>query len=228
MLPPAEAVARPQRLLDEMRSGASPVVCWSTVSAPALVLGRAGRAPAVDAEACARAGVEVLQRRSGGGPVLWDAGLLGLDVVLPPGHPLAGDDVVEGYRWLGEALGAALRALGVATVAVVAPAAARANRAAAGAAAPACFGTLSPYEVTAGGRKVVGLAQARRTTGTLLQAGISLRLDARGLAGLLALSPSARRAFARDLEARAGGLPILDPAALVDAADAQIGRRLSR
>lgn len=225
-LPAAEAVARPLRLLDGMAPGASPILSWSTVVAPALVLGRAGRAPAVDRDACAAAGIPVLQRRSGGGSVLWDAGLLALDVLLPGGHPLAGGDVVAAYRWLGEALGATLRALGVAEVAVVAPAAARADREAAGPAAPACFGTLSPWEVTAAGRKVVGLAQARRRQGTLLQAGIALRLDARALAGLLALPASAREAFARDLDARAGGLPRLDPRALVVASEAEIARRV--
>jgi lipoate---protein ligase len=224
-LAPAEAVARPLRLLEELAPGAAPVLSWSTVRAPALVLGRSGRVPAVDRAACAAAGVEVLARRSGGGPVLWDAGLLALDVVLPRGHLLAEDDVVQAYRWVGEALAGALRALGVGDVAVVAPAAARAARAGAGPAAAVCFGGLSPYEVTAGGRKVVGLSQARRAAGTLLQAGIALRLDAEGLAGLLAMDPAARSGFTRDLGARAGGLPPLAPADVVAAAEEELSRR---
>ena len=63
---------------------------------------------------------------------------------------------------------------------------ARAAAAGPGAAADACFGGLSPFEVLAGGRKVVGLSQARRRPGTLLQAGIPLTLDAARLARLMA------------------------------------------
>ena len=59
------------------------------------------------------------------------------------------------------------------------------DEAAPGPAADACFGGLSPWEVLAGGRKVVGLSQTRRRPGALLQAGIPLRLDAARLARLL-------------------------------------------
>jgi len=41
----------------------------------------------------------------------------------------------------------------------------------------ACFGALSPWEVmTAGGRKLVGLAQVRRQTGALLVSGTLLAM----------------------------------------------------
>lgn len=204
-----------------------PVLSWSTVTAPALVLGRAASDPALDPAALAAAGVALVRRRSGGGPVLWDAGLLALDLVLPPGHRLAAPDVVAAYRPLGEAIAAALRALGVADVAVVAPAAARADRAAAAGhpAGLACFGALSPYEVTVGGRKVVGLSQARRRPGTLLQAGIALRFDADGLARLLAPAGPERAAFAADLATRAGGLAGLGAPAVVAAVEASLAAR---
>lgn len=195
------------------------------MTAPALVLGRAATEPFVDRDAAAAAGVEVLRRRSGGGPVLWDAGLLALDVVLPRGHRLAGDDVVAAYRWLGEALAGALRALGVPDVAVLSPAEARADPGRDGSAALACFGGRSPYEVTAGGRKAVGLSQARRRQGALFQAGILLGLDVAGLARLLAPAGRARDAFAADLAARAGAPPGLEAARIVEAVEAELGRR---
>ena len=66
----------------------------------------------------------------------------------------------------------------------------------------ACFGGLSPYEVLAGGRKVVGLSQARRRQGTLLQAGVLLDLDAARLARLL----DGGDRLAADLTAAAAGL----------------------
>ena len=103
-LDPRAAVDRPLRLLDRMADVGPPVTSWSTVTRPCLVLGRTGRPAGVNAAHAAAAGIEVVERRSGGQPVLWDAGLLSLDVVLPPGHALAGRDVTLAYRWLGDAL----------------------------------------------------------------------------------------------------------------------------
>jgi lipoate-protein ligase A len=184
-----------------------PVLSWSTVTAPGLVLGRHAVDPELDAGAVAAEGVEVLKRSSGGGPVLWDRDLLALDVVLPRGHRLAPDDVVAAYRWLGEALADALTALGVPGVEVIPVARARAAHRAPGPAADACFGGLSPWEVLAGGRKVVGLSQTRRRPGALLQAGVLLGLDAGRLARLLGRD----RAWAEGLAATAVGVRDVAP-----------------
>ena len=79
---------------------------------------------------------------------------------------------------------------------------ARADRARPGPAADACFGGLSPFEVTAAGRKVVGLSQTRRGAGALLQAGILMSLDP----GLLARLMGRGEEFAAGLAAAAAGL----------------------
>lgn len=201
------------------------VLSWSRVTAPALVLGRSGVDVAPDRDVAAAEGVEVVRRSSGGGPVLWDADLLALDVVLPRGHRLAERDVVLAYRWLGEAFAAALRTCGVGDVEVVDVQRARADRTDPGTAALACFGGLSPFEVTAGGRKVLGLSQARRGPGTLLQAGVPLRLDAARLGRLLGRDPD----FARALAASAAGVDELadgvTAGALVAAVDAEVSER---
>ena len=111
-------------------------------------------------------------------------------------------------------------------VEVVSVARARAARDEPGPAADACFGGLSPYEVLAGGRKVVGLSQTRRRPGALLQAGIPLRLDAGRLARLMGRGDD----FAAGLAATAAGLresvPGLAAGDLVAAVDAAIASRL--
>lgn len=212
-------------LLEEMSPAGPPVHSWSTVRSPGLVLGRLARDPDLDRAAIAAAGVAVVRRSSGGGPVLWDRDLLSLDVVLPRGHRLAVDDVVAAYRWLGEAIADALRGLGVAGVEVIGVERARRARAHPGPAADACFGGLSPFEVLAGGRKVVGLSQARRRPGTLLQAGIPLALDAAGLARLMGRDA----AFAAGLAATAAGVrelaPGLSAERIVAAVDAAVAER---
>jgi lipoate-protein ligase A len=222
VLPPAEAVARPVGLLRAMGPDGPPALSWSAVRASALVLGRAAGEPDADLRAAREDGVVVLRRSSGGGPVLWDPDLLALDAVLPRGHPLAGEDVVASYRWLGEALADGLRRLGLEEVEVVSVEGARRARAQRAEAADACFGALSPYEVTAAGRKVAGLSQSRRRPGTLLQAGIPLRLDARRLARLM----GRRDRFARALAAASAGLreltPDVGPLAIVEAVDGAI------
>ncbi len=225
-LTPQEAVSRPIDLLQGLGPENPPVYSWSTVTAPGLVLGRLAADPSLDHDAIAAERVTVVRRCSGGGPVLWDRDLLALDVVLPRGHALAGDDVVAAYRWLGEAIAAALRALGARRVEVVSVVVARAARAHPGPAVDACFGGLSPYEVLIEGRKVVGLSQARRRHGTLLQAGIPLRLDAERLTRLMGRDPD----FAAGLAGSAAGLDEVLPAAaradVVAAVDASVRERL--
>jgi lipoate---protein ligase len=221
-----------EAVLEGMDPGSPPVIGWSGASPDAMVVGRSASAPPVDLAACAREGVDVVRRSSGGGPVLWDAGLLALDVWLPRGHALAPDDVVEAYRWLGEALALGLRDLG-ADARVVGVAEARSAAAPAGAAGEAasraCYGGLSPYEVVAGapGRKVVGLAQIRRRAGTVLQAGILLRHDAPRLASLLARDGAPADEVAAALDARAAGLDALVRTASAGAVTGAVDRRLA-
>ncbi len=220
-LEPEVAVARPIELLAAAGGGPA-VVSWSTVLRPTLVLGRSGSEPDLDPAAFADEDVVLTRRSSGGGPVLWDADLLALDVVLPRGHPLEERDVVLAYRWLGEALAEALVGLGVPGVALVSVDRARAARADESPATTVCFGGLSPFEVLAQGRKVVGLSQTRRRPGTLLQAGLPLAMDAARLGRLT----GGGAPLASALRARAAGLrefvPDLTAERVIAAVDGQL------
>ena len=158
----------------------APLIAAWRYRGPAVVLGCSQRPDAAMSAAARSAGVSLVERRSGGGAVLTGPWLLGVSVVLPRDHPLVVPSITESYRWFGAAHAAALRRAGIECQAVdvtTALAVARSWRSPPAGTATrwACFGALSPWEVmTAGGRKLVGLAQVRRRTGALLVSGTLL------------------------------------------------------
>jgi len=222
---------------------ALPALRWYWAVAPALILGVFQPPETAHAAACAAHGIPLLRRRSGGTGVLAGPSLLSCDIALPVGHRLAPPDVTESYRWLGEAWLATLTGLGVPGLRLVPVAEVRANPYRAPRTAPAdgiwsdadlvqraCFGSLSPYEVAVGPRKVVGLAQVRRRGGVLFQVGLPLVWQADLLADLLAPRPADRARLAAGLRAHACGLsdliaPVPSPATLMAAFEATLTAR---
>lgn len=203
---------------------------WYQFSPRALLLGSSQRIEATDLAACAAAGVPIHRRRSGGGAVLADPGLLLLDLALPPDDPLYLGDVTESYRWFGEVWAAALRELGL-DARVVSVAEARAETLALDPLLrPVCFAGRSPYEVVVGHHKLVGLAQVRRRGGALLEAGVYLSWPPERTAALMAAPEQGRATLARLLAERVAGLaqlPIREPIAAV-AVERAVERALER
>ena len=78
----------------------------------------------------------------------------------------------------------------------------------------ACFGGLSPWEVVADGRKIVGLAQLRRRTGVLLTSGTLLaRPDWAALCAALGRPADDARALAgvtTSCEEQLGAAPLVE------------------
>lgn len=140
--------------------------------APGVVFGCAQAALHDEAVRAAHTDCELVQRRAGGGAVLVGPWMLSSSVVLPPGHRLLANGTVSSYRWLGVLHAGLLRDFGVAAHAL--PPDEVARRSADPALAWACFGGLSPWEVVADGRKIVGLAQLRGRHGVLLTTGTLL------------------------------------------------------
>jgi lipoate---protein ligase len=201
-------LAHTEALFAGLAEGAPPTLRWYLPAKPALVLGRSQRAGHVDLTAARAAGVAVYGRTSGGGAVFVDGCALSLDVALPAGHPLAASDVTRSYRWLGEAWAEALHRLGIAHARAIPTEEVRAI-------SPlppddplrlACYGTLSPWEVVVGRRKVVGLSQVRRRAGAIYPIGVHLRWQPERLVELLAVAPESRPAFANALHRAAAGL----------------------
>jgi lipoate-protein ligase A len=188
-----------------VRRGTIPTVWAHASDEPTLILG-VGQG-ALQRETETVNGIQVVRRDAGGTSIFANADVLGVDVALPVGHPLAHADVVEAYRWVGETWLEATRTLGVESALVSiddAKSQPRDEPAVEELMRMACFGSLSPYEVTVGNRKLVGLAQVRRRDNVLWQSGVHLHFDAEGLAALL---PTAERDdIALRLHRRAVGL----------------------
>ena len=206
-----------EQLIASTSPGDPPTLYWSQAESEGLVLGFSQRSTILNAQALANHPLPIYHRRAGGTAVLVGSHLLGLDVLLPAGHPLALPDLVESYRWLGETWVATLHELGIETRAV-SPGEAHAQRDRIKQPVTreretilrrACYGSLSPYEVVAGERKVAGLDMIRRRAGTLLQAGVLLHWDTEKLAALLGHTPQEQAILRDGLRERAVGLDTL-------------------
>lgn len=191
-----------------------PVLYWQVAEPEAMVIGAGQKLSDVDVAACQAAGLAIYRRAAGGTAVLAGPDLLSLDVILPPGHSLAGQDIVEAYHWYGGLWAKTLQSFGLAAH-IVSPAEAHAPRTRSFLAQAArqeqlvresCYGAISPYEITIQGRKVIGLDQVRRRVGFLFQGGLLLRWDAQRIASLLAALPEERPLLAEGLRARAAGI----------------------
>nr|BBH88571.1 ligase [Thermosporothrix sp. COM3] len=207
-------IDRYETLFDSIRPGDQPILYWSLAERPGLVLGFSQKQEHLNQSALAELQIPVYRRRSGGTTVLVGPQLLCLDVILPPDHPLIQHDIVESYRWFGEAWVAALHRLDIDTE-VISPEAAHAQRALLKQPETqayerlmnrACYGTLSPYEVVTGLRKVVGLCMVRRRSGSLLQAGVVMHWESELLAQTLGTTPEEQALLREGLPKRVAGL----------------------
>jgi lipoate-protein ligase A len=157
----------------------------------------------VDITKCQQAGVDVVRRPTGGRAILHTDELT-YSIVAPQGEPRVAGGVVESYRRLSVGLVKGLRLLEV----DVAQAEARHGQDADVSAA--CFDAPSAYEVTAGGRKLVGSAQVRRKKVVLQHGSLPLQGDiARICYHLVVPSEEQREELRRELRARATSLELV-------------------
>src|SRR5947207_1884534 len=151
-------MAADEAMLDAVAAGASPVLRLYRWVRPAVSLGRFQPDDDVDAAACARHGVDVVRRPTGGRGLLHGADLTyAVAMPLPPGAA-GGVDAV--YELLAGALIAGLASIDVSA------AIARHD----GPAGPVCFAAQQGADLRVDDRKLCGSAQVRRD-GAVLQHG---------------------------------------------------------
>lgn len=130
---------------------------------PCLSLGYNQRWAEVDESACARLGYTWVRRPTGGRAILHTDELT-YSVVVPADEARVAGGVVDAYRRLSAGLLSGLHTLGVDAYQADAELAPDSPQGA------VCFDTPSKYEITAGGKKLIGSAQVRRR-GMVLQHG---------------------------------------------------------
>ena len=206
-----------ERLLATIAPDDPATLYWSMANRESLVRGFSQKLETLNTEAALASGIPIYSRRAGGTAVLVGPHMLSLDVVLPANHSLILRDVVESYRWFGEAWVETLQQLGIQSR-TVSPAEAHAQRALLKLPATrdyemllhrACYGSYSSYEVVVGQRKVVGLDMIRRRAGSLLQAGVLLHWETETLAKLLGHTPEEQALLRTGLLERAVGIDTL-------------------
>jgi lipoyl(octanoyl) transferase len=183
--PGEENMRRDLALLDTCVRGDIPGAVRLYGFAPAcLSLGRMQPLDDVDLAACARDGVDVVRRPSGGRAVLHDQEVT-YSVVCRSTDPVFGGRVLESCSRIHQAIAAGLEVLGVRTLPRAMPADVRRD-ARESAAVADCFARPAAHELLdESGHKLVGSAQARRA-GALLQHGSVLLEPPRAAAYLRA------------------------------------------
>lgn len=170
---PSYRIVRTRSTAGEFHARAVPTppaaeVWWHEVTRPALVLGSTQLDQTVDREACRRAGVDVVRRRSGGGAVLLEPGAVHwIDVIVPRGSPGWTTDVHGSMRWLGAHVAATLVddiGIGAARVAVH-----DGPMTATPWSTTVCFDGIGAGEVLLDGTKLVGISQRRTRDAARLQ-----------------------------------------------------------
>jgi lipoate-protein ligase A len=152
------------------------------IERPAIVLGSRQTSSVLDLDACRRAGVEIAQRRSGGGVVLLVPGATEwVDVIVPATDRRWDDDVRRSMVGIGERWVAALRDVVDGDLTVH-----RGPFVRSAWSELVCFAGVAPGEVLLDGVKLVGLSQRRTRRGARFQCAVNRRFDDELLIELLA------------------------------------------
>lgn len=182
-------------------------------SPPAVSLGRHQKVADVDQEKIAAMGYDLVRRNTGGRAILHTDELT-YSAIAADDEPRMAGGVMDAYLRLSNGLLAGLQAVGL-----MAEKAAGTVRAGPDVSA-ACFEVPSAYEITAGGRKLMGSAQSRRQGHVLQHGSLPLTGDITRLVDVLALpaeeSVQLRRQLAERASTLADAIGLPDDSPLLD------------
>jgi lipoate-protein ligase A len=200
----ATNMAIDEAILTAVTEGESPpTLRFFAWQPPCLSIGYNQAMAEVDITECQQAGVGVVRRPTGGRAILHTDELT-YSIVAPQSEPRVAGGVVEAYRRLSAGWVRGLRLLGVDV------AQAEAGHGQDADVSAACFDAPSAYEVTAGGKKLVGSAQVRRREAVLQHGSLPLQGDiARICRYLMVPSEGRRQALRQELRARATSLELV-------------------
>ncbi len=161
-----------ETLLEACGRGKSlPVLRLYAWEPPCLSLGYAQPIRDVDIPRLKVRGWDLVRRPTGGRAILHTDELT-YSVTASAGESILAGSVLESYNRLAQALQAAIKLIGIPVEmkeGLAAPSGQKAN--------PVCFEVPSTYEITAGGKKLIGSAQARRKEGVLQHGTLPLTGD---------------------------------------------------
>ncbi len=163
---------------------------------PTVSLGRFQKVADVDEARIAELGYDLVRRATGGRAIL-HVNELTYSVAGPIAEPHMAGGVMDAYLRFSNALLSGLTVLGL--KAEKAGASARAGREL----SAACFEMPSAYEITAGGRKLMGSAQSRRKGYVLQHGSLPLWGDVARLVEVLALTCAAKDHLRQQLRRQA-------------------------
>lgn len=154
-----------------------------------LSLGYGQRISDVDIPRVKARGWHIVRRPTGGRAILHGDELT-YSVTMPQDHPIAGGDIISTYLRLSKGLMLAMQRLGLGVNADPEGDTATVK-------GPVCFEVPSKYEITVGGKKLIGSAQLRRAGGVLQHGTIPLYGDIARICDALAYENDAERDEAR-------------------------------
>ena len=190
-------MALDQAIAEACAAGESlPTLRFYRWNPPAVSLGRHQPHDDVDPDALAARGYDIVRRPTGGRAILHTDELT-YSVCAAAGEPRVQGSVMDAYLRLSNALLAGLHDLGLPADKAGADVRAGSDVSA------ACFEVPSAYEITAGGRKLLGSAQSRRAGYVLQHGALPLAGDIGRLVEVLALDDAERAALHTELTARA-------------------------
>ena len=197
-------MALDEAILTALAEGKSqPTLRFFAWEPPCLSIGYNQAAVEVDITKCRQAGVDFVRRPTGGRAILHTDELT-YSIVASQDEPRVVGGVVESYRRLSAGLVRGLRLLGMDVAQAEAEHGQDADVSA------ACFDAPSAYEVTAGGRKLVGSAQVRRRDAVLQHGSLPLQGDITRICHYLVVPSEERRQELRqELRARATSLELV-------------------